>query len=137
MAPKQLLIIEQEYGFRHWYAWLDKCELDALAARWRSLDGLFCGVPVLWVVPQARELDLSDPADMELSCRRDALSMHMHDWDDSHFSLVRDHTIGAPDYDDPGGPLFWMDGMSYTHEDVYDWWRNYHALREMYNQPGG
>jgi hypothetical protein len=131
---RRLLIIEKEYGCRIYYAWLDKCELDALVRRWRSLDGLYCGVPVPMVVPQARELYLEVPEHMALACRRDALTMHMHDWDDSHFSLARDHVIGEPDYSEPGGPLFWMDDMSYTHQDIDRWWDNYRALRD-YAQP--
>lgn len=101
-----ILLIEEEYGYRHWKADMDKARADELITRWKSMRNLSCLVPIIWICPWAVEIDCEeyyriwDAGRIEIA--------HVHEHDDSH--LMKDHTP-IPE-GDPYGPFEIM-GKSY------------------------
>ncbi len=100
-----ILAITEEYGFREWIAELDKAEYDELLAKWQTLRGLSCCVPVKFIIPQARVLGEFEKLPSKY------VHCHIHESDDSY--------LGGCNYEIPNDNLFWCEGKSYTSEEVY------------------
>jgi len=104
------LVIDEEYGYRTWLAELTQEEYAQLLARWETLRGLSCLVPVRMVISQAVEIDdetvikMIDNGETYYRC-------HMHDYDDSH--------LEGSCYQIPDDAHFWMEGRKY--EEVEYW----------------
>jgi hypothetical protein len=95
-----LLYISEEYGYRHWLAELTAEEYEELLARWSTMRGLNCLVPVFLIVPQAKEFDGTF-----VPCG--ALKCHLHECDDSY--------LEGSDYKIPNDlDGFWMSGIHYS-----------------------
>jgi hypothetical protein len=103
-----MLAIEEEYGYRYWVAELTDDEYSQLLQRWRTLRNLSCCVPVKFIIPQARAVEIEDCPYGE-----GVLRCHIHESDDSY--------LEGSDYKIPDDPdhLFWMDGLPYTREEVH------------------
>jgi hypothetical protein len=98
--------IDEEYGYRRWVAEMNEAEYQALLARWATMRGLNCLIPVNVVIPQAREL-VGDSFDMPA----DAIRCHIHECDDSY--------LEGSDYQIPPDKIFWIDGVSYNSMDLF------------------
>ncbi len=101
-----ILLISEEYGYRHWLAELTDAEYQELIRRWETMRGLNCLVPVKLIVPQAREM--SDEEDYPQEAKR----CHIHECDDSH--------LEGSSYKIPDDEFFWLDGQKYDKMDLYD-----------------
>ncbi len=106
-----LLYIQEEYGYREWLAEVSEEEFTDLKRRWQTMRGLFCSVPVQLIIPQAREMEDKDFEDLRISPYDKGC--HIHECDDSYLEEV--------DYDIPEDESFWLDGKSYSHQDIYAW----------------
>jgi len=80
IMKKIRLVIEEEYGYRHWIADLTPEELEEIRARWKTMRGLISLVPVRAIIPQAREVSWSRNLG-EPNC-------HIHEEDDSFLEGV-------------------------------------------------
>jgi len=108
-----IIDIDEEYGFRNWVAELTEEEYQQLLARWATIKGLNCLVPIPFIIPQAKRVEDGAPLP------EGALSCHIHECDDSWLEgagrgvpVTKDHS-------------FWMDGICYSYETVkkmYDKW---------------
>ena len=81
IMKKIRLVIEEEYGYRYWVADLTPDELEEIRARWKTMRGLNCLVPVRVIIPQAREVSWSKNLG-EPNC-------HIHEEDDSFLEGVK------------------------------------------------
>lgn len=103
------LFISEEYGYRYWSAELTAEEWERLVARWKTMRGLCCLVPVPVIMPRARELSDEELESYDFS--RPHVRCHVHEADDSYLQGV-DYAIPAVDY--AGGTRrFWIDGESH------------------------
>jgi hypothetical protein len=117
MPEKIKLAIEEEYGYREWVAYLDKCEYDELIERWKTMKGLHCMVPVTLIIPQAvPALDIED-VNIWLLHQQGAKRCHIHEYDDSYLEGA-DYAIPPNDVEGSFWPAFEMDGESFTREDL-------------------
>lgn len=96
------LIIQEEYGYRYWVAVLTPEEYEALKARWCTMRGLNCLVPVPLIITQAVETSLEHLATLT---DEETLHCHIHESGDSGLEGVT-YTI-------PGDTDFSMEGKSY------------------------
>lgn len=101
-----VLHISEEYGYRTWVAVLTTEQYQQLLARWSTIKGLNCMVPVKLIVPQAVEVDRFDRSRVTHEC-------HIHECDDSYLA-GSDYRI--PDTDDG---TFVIEGRSYAPMDLY------------------
>lgn len=112
MGNRIKLAIEEEYGYRHWVAYLDKLEYDDLLQRWASMRGLDYMVPVRLIIPQAvPAFGLTDINIHELRRQRVkycAINLS----DDSYLSGA---VAGIPEAD-----AFQMDGKTYTEAELIE-----------------
>ncbi len=106
MQPQEtiILMIEEEYGYREWVAFLTPVEWEELVQRWKTMRGLYCSVPVNLIIPQA--VNISDEICLQL-CNDITRRCHIHQWDDSFLDGV--------EYDMVDDEFFWMDGVVYTY----------------------
>lgn len=100
------LLIEEEYGYRDWYAELTEQEFEELCARWKTLRGLNCLVPVTLIIPQAVELDDGRRVNPEHTHR-----CHIHEEDDSY--------LEGCGYEIPPDDYFWMNGRKYDRDEYW------------------
>ncbi len=105
------LAITEEYGYREWVAYLTKTEYDSLLARWSTLRGLNCLVPVQLVVPKAEITEDFEDINLWALQAQGAKRCHFHECDDSH--------LEGSDYQIPEAENFWMDGKEYTPEEIH------------------
>jgi hypothetical protein len=130
-----VLFIEEEYGYREWVADLTAKEWDELVARWQTIRGLNCLVPVRLIVPQARQIvwgkfDSPDfGKDFHESHNRATHFAHIHEHDDSFLSGI-DYEI--PKTDDES---FHMDGKSWTRDDILAMMRQEQQQENSETQP--
>ena len=96
------LLIQEEYGYRHWMVDLNDEEYRDLIRRWETMSGLGCLVPVIVIIPQATPLDATSLAGMTFDAH-----CHIHGCEDSYLD-GSSYTI--PPSDDG---RFWMDGQPY------------------------
>lgn len=96
----------EEYGFRDWYAELTEQEYLELLFRWETMRGLHCSVPVIFIIPQAKELDDWRNDDPSFTHR-----CHIHEYDDSF--------LDGSDYQIPKDNEFWIDGKIYLRDEFY------------------
>lgn len=100
------LYIVEEYGYRYWTAELTEPEYEQLVARWKTMKGLHCCVPVRFIIPQAVVSSwLTIPEPGWIHC-------HIHEHDDSFLGDL-DYVI-PPSSDD----TFTIDGTSYSYEEI-------------------
>jgi hypothetical protein len=105
--------IEEEYGYRTWKAVLTEEEYKEVLRRWETMKGLYCSVPVQLIIPQAVEIDDSDPIINVWKANDMGVKFcHIHECDDSYIS-GSEYVI--PEYEDH---LFFMDGVQYTYKDL-------------------
>lgn len=102
------LFIEQEYGYKEWFAELTEDEYELLIARWESMRGLNPRVPVTLIVPQAKEV--MDRTDFD-NMIRDAKRCHIFEHDDSW--------LEGSSYNIPKDKFFWMEGI--CHKEYGEW----------------
>lgn len=112
------LLISEEYGYQYWYAALTEEEYQALLARWATMRGLYCSVPVTLIVPQAKPLWITLEGDFMCSNQKmdldgkEVLHCHIHEHRDSH--------LDGSDYIIPDADDFWIDGKRYTYPELCD-----------------
>lgn len=102
------LVIDEEYGFRIWYAELTQEEYQNLLARWETMRGLNCLVPVKLIIPQAIEIEIDDVIALE---EKTHYCCHIHECDDSR--------LEGSSYKIPEDENFWMDGRKYEREEYW------------------
>lgn len=103
------LLISEEYGYRHWLATLTNDEYDTLIARWNTMSGLNCLVPITLIIPQAKELTDEEYFDNKLTYDN---YCHIHECDDS--------SLDGTDYKIPYTKEFCIDGRTYTETEIFD-----------------
>jgi hypothetical protein len=109
-----VMFITEEYGYRHWLAIITEQEFDEFVARWKTIKGLSCTVPVQVLIPQAYLAGREDfvAAEENATAHGDrCVSAHIHESDDS--------SIEGVDYVIPEQEQFEIDGRTYTEEEVY------------------
>lgn len=104
------LIIDEEYGYRTWIAELTQDEYAQLLARWETIRGMNCLVPIRLVIPQAIEITDEDVISL-IDEGRTYYRCHMHEEDDSH--------LEGSHYDIPQDTHFWMDGRRYEESEYW------------------
>jgi hypothetical protein len=104
------LVIDEEYGYRTWLAELTLEEYAQLLARWETMRGLSCLVPIKLVIPQAVEISDEDVIKMHDNGET-YYRCHMHDYDDSYLEGSR--------YDIPEDTHFWMNGRKYEEPEYW------------------
>jgi hypothetical protein len=110
-----LLLITEEYGYQHWMAVLSQTEFDAAVARWKTMKGLHCLVPVPLLFPQAKLASREElvAADEEAVLSGDkVVTAHVHQADDSHIAGVV--------YEIPEAENFEIDGKVYSEDEIND-----------------
>lgn len=103
----KVLRIDEEYGFREWYAVLSDERWEEVQREWRTIKGLTCLVPVPFLIPEAVQPPVL-PEHEGLS-GFEMVSAHIHQYDDSN--------LGDLDYRIPEGD-FEFKGVRYTEEQV-------------------
>jgi hypothetical protein len=118
-----VMFITEEYGYRHWLDVLTEQEFDQFVARWKTIKGLSCLVPVQFLLPGAylanREEFLAAEENAEARGDR-CVSAHIHQSDDSSIEGV-DYVI--PEQDD-----FEIDGRVYTEEEVSNLYDSFNKI---------
>lgn len=104
------LLIDEEYGYRTWLAKLSQEEYAQLLARWETIRGMSCLVPVLLVIPQAKEITDEEVIVM-LDNGETYYRCHIHEEDDSHLEGSR--------YRIPDDTNFWMEGHKYEESEYW------------------
>ena len=110
-----ILLITEEYGCQHWLAVLTQTEFDATVARWKTMKGLHCLVPVTLLFPQAKLATREElaSADEQAHIYGDkSVSVHVHQADDSHIAGVV--------YEIPEAENFEIDGKVYSEDEIND-----------------
>lgn len=98
------ILIEEECGYRFWLAEITQDEYAKLLARWETMRGLNCLVPVELIVPQA--VRISDEEMIEMFDKGESFyRCHIHEHDDSY--------IEGSYYKIPPDECFWMEGQKY------------------------
>ena len=108
-----IMLITEEYGYRHWLAVMTPDEFAAFEARWKTMKGLYCTVPVSLVVPGAeissREEHIA--AEEQAAASGDKIvRAHIHESEDSGYDGC-DHRI-------PESDNFEIAGEPYTREEI-------------------
>lgn len=103
------LIIDEEYGCRTWYTELTQEEYAQLLARWETMRGLSCLVPVKLIIPQA--IEINDEQAIEIVDKDTWYRCHIHECDDSH--------LEGSNYKIPEDSHFWMDGQKYEESEYF------------------
>lgn len=110
---KVILLITEEYGYQHWLAVLEPAEFDAAVARWKTMKGLNCLVPVTLLFPQAvlsnRE-ELAAAEEQAAATGDKVVAVHVHEADDSR--------IAGVDYEIPDAENFEIDGKVYSEDEI-------------------
>lgn len=105
------LNISEEYGNKKWYAVMTAKEYDELKARWKTMRGLNCLVPVTLIVPQATMrhpyFDTKPMYDWQKCIQKNA---HIHESSDSFLEDVN--------YRIPKARNFWLEGKEYLEADI-------------------
>jgi hypothetical protein len=104
------LLIDEEYGYATWLAELTQEEYMQLLARWETMRGLNCLVPVRMVIPQAKEIELEQVIKM-LDRGETFYRCHMHEDDDSH--------LEGSNYTIPKDTHFWIEGRKYEEKEYW------------------
>ena len=110
-----ILLITEEYGYQHWMAVLTQTEFDATVARWKTIKGLHCLVPVPLLFPQAKLSSREElvSAEEQATFYGDKIvSVHVHQADDSHIAGVV--------YEIPETENFEIDGKVYSEDEIND-----------------
>ncbi len=106
-----ILYISEEYGYRHWLAELTDREYQGLIARWETMRGLNCLVPVTMIVPQAIEIEEGMATCFDRNkIPKDAKHCHIHECDDSR--------LEGTNYQIPEDEDFWICGVRYTRSEL-------------------
>lgn len=108
-----VMFITEEYGYRHWLAVLTEQEFDEFVARWKTIKGLSCLVPINFLLPKAylANRDEFQAAEESATAHGDrCVSAHIHESDDS--------SIEGVDYVIPEQEQFEIDGLVYTDAEV-------------------
>jgi len=98
-SSRNLILIDEEYGYRSWYVIVDDQKLDEYKARWTRYGtrGLSCLTPVPDVFEDAAEYDDSEPPfDVKQFEKNRIFFAHIHEPEDSYFSVVKLDERGSP-----------------------------------------
>ena len=104
------LIIDEEYGYATWKAELTQDEYARLLARWETIRGMSCLVPIRLVIPQAVEITDEDVIAM-IDAGKTYYRCHMHEDDDSY--------LEGSYYTIPKDTHFWMEGRKYEEKEYW------------------
>jgi hypothetical protein len=118
-----VMFITEEYGYRHWLAIVTEQEFDAFVARWKTIKGLSCLVPINFLLPSAHVADRAEfqAAEENATAHGDrCVSAHIHESDDS--------SIEGVDYTIPEQDNFEIDGRVYTSEEVNDLYEGFNKI---------
>ena len=110
-----ILLITEEYGYQHWLAVLTQTEFDAAVARWKTMKGLHCLVPVPLLFPQAQlatREELTAAEEQAMTYGDKSVWVHVHQADDSHIAGVV--------YEIPETENFEIDGKVYGEDEIND-----------------
>lgn len=120
---KNVILIDEEYGYRSWIAIVGDAELEEIKRRWMTMKGLSCLVPVPMIFPTASVCTVEDWlewSDTEMSQdRREEVERearvfhaHVHESDDSSFDAL-------PGFKIPEARVFEIDGETYREDQLY------------------
>jgi hypothetical protein len=112
---KVILLITEEYGYQHWLAVLEPAAFEAACARWKTMKGLNCLVPVPFLFPTvtlATREELASAEEQAYFAGDKVVGVHVHQADDS--------SIGGVDYVIPETDHFEIDGKVYSEDELND-----------------
>lgn len=120
---KNVILIDEEYGYQNWILVVDDAGLEELKSRWASMHGINCLVPIPLVFPHAERCTVDDWlewADTEMTPERRGeverearvFRAHVHECDDSSFDALPGHKV-------PPGEVFVINGVPYGDDDLY------------------
>lgn len=96
---QNLILIDEEYGYRSWYVIVDDQKLDEIKARWSQYGtrGINCLTPVPDVFEDSVEYDEDElPLDVKQFEKNRIFFAHVHEPEDSYFSAVKLDERGSP-----------------------------------------
>lgn len=111
MSKHILLLISEEYGYQHWYGIYHEDHYRNIVARWNTMKGLNCLVPVDFVIPGAMLYYDRYPVCENTLDQYTIRHAHIHECDDSHL----DGANPVPDAEN-----FEIEGRVYSREEVSD-----------------
>jgi hypothetical protein len=120
---KNVILIDEEYGYRNWILIVGDAELEEIKRRWATMRGLTCLVPVTMIFPHAKRCTVEDWlewSDSEMpQAKRDELERearvfraHVHESDDSSFDAL-------PEFKIPEARGFEIDGKAWRDDELY------------------
>lgn len=109
MSKTILLLISEEYGYQNWYGLYDENQYKNIVARWNTMKGLNCLVPVDFIIPHAMLYESRYPVCENSLDQFEIKHAHIHESDDSHL----DGANPVPPADD-----FEIEGRVYSREEV-------------------
>lgn len=110
MSKSILLLISEEYGYQSWYGIYHEDHYRNIVARWNTMKGLNCLVPVDFIIPGAMLYGSSRYPVCESTLDQYTIRhAHVHQCDDSYLDNARP----VPEADN-----FEIEGRVYSREEV-------------------